>query len=64
MPRSLAVFQDALTQAMPELEGATQFQRAKRAQEHLYPLVTSLETALLNVLITIQHEYEGGPPPF
>lgn len=64
MSRSLSVFQDALTQAMPELEGATQFQQAKRAQELLYPLVTSMETALLNVLINIQHEYEGGPPPF
>jgi hypothetical protein len=64
MPRSLSVFQDALTQALPELEGATQFQQAKRVQERLYPLVTSMETALLNVLITIQHEYEGGPPPF
>lgn len=64
MPRSLSVFQGALTRAMPELEGATQFQQAKRAQEHLYRLVSSMETALLNVLVNIQHEYEGGPPPF
>jgi len=56
--------QHALTQAMPELEETTQFQQARRAQEWLYRLVTSMETTLLNVLINIQHEYEGGPPPF
>ncbi len=63
MPRALPVFQGALTQALPELESATQFQQAKRAREHLYHLVASMETALLNVLINIQHEYEGGSPP-
>jgi len=64
MPRSLPMCQHALTQAMPELKEATQFQQARRAQEQLYRLVASMETALLNVLINIQHEYEGGPPPF
>lgn len=64
MPEALPVFQRALTQAMPALEGATLFQQAKREQEHLSLLVASMETALLNVLINIQHEYEGGPPPF
>ncbi len=63
MPRALPVFQGVLTQALPELEGTTQFQQAKLAREHLYHLVASMETALLNVLINIQHEYEGGSPP-
>jgi hypothetical protein len=64
MLRSPSVFQDTFTQAMPELQGTTPFQHAKRAQKHLYPLVAAMEIALLNVLINIQHEYEGGPPPF
>lgn len=64
MPRSLAIFQNAFTRAMPDLEELVLFQQAKRAQEQLYPLIASMETALLNVLVNIQHEYEGGPPPF
>jgi len=49
---------------MPDLKSATQFRQAQQAQEKLYHLVNSMETALLNVLINIQHEYEGGQPPF
>ncbi len=64
MPRSVAWFQDVFSQAMPDLKSATQFRQAQQAQERLYRLVTIMETALLNVLINIQHEYEGGPPPF
>jgi hypothetical protein len=64
MPRSVAWFQDIFSQAMPDLKSATPFRQARQAQEHLYRLVSAMETALLNVLINIQHEYEGGPPPF
>ena len=63
-PRSVTWFQDAFSQAMPDLKSARQFLQAQQAQEHLYRLVSSMETALLNVLINIQYEYEGGPPPF
>jgi hypothetical protein len=59
MPRSLSMFQDALTRTMPELEGTAQFQRAKRAQEHLYHLVASMETALLSVDQLLQQELPG-----